>query len=54
MEFHISHTARGRYQFDQSLFASNDSVIFANFHAAGVFAQKINEKRNYVRIVTGG
>ena len=41
MEFHVSRTARDRYQFDELLFASNGNVIFANFHAARVFAQKI-------------
>ncbi|MGH2594106.1 MAG: alpha-amylase family glycosyl hydrolase, partial [Anaerolineae bacterium] len=49
MEFHVARTARDRYQFDQSLFASNGNVIFANFHAARVFAQKINDKRDLAR-----
>ncbi|MCE1254772.1 MAG: alpha-amylase [Anaerolineae bacterium] len=42
-EFHISRQARDRYQFDQSLFALNGNIIFANFHAARLFAQKINQ-----------
>ena len=46
MEFHISREARDIYQFDQSLFSSNGNVIFANFHAARVFAQKMNQKRD--------
>jgi glycosidase len=41
-EFHISRQARDRFQFDQSLFTLNGNIIFANFHAARVFAQKIN------------
>ncbi len=45
-EFHVSRQARDRYQFDQYLFAFNGNVIFANFHAARIFAQKINQKRN--------
>ncbi len=49
MEFHISRRARDRYQFDQSLFALTGNVIFANFHAARVFAQKMNGKRDLVR-----
>ena len=48
MEFHISREARDYYQFDQSLFSSSGNVIFANFHAARVFAQKMNQKRDLV------
>ena len=46
MEFHISRRARRRYQFEDSLFTFNGSVIFANFHASRVFAQRMNEKRD--------
>ncbi len=46
MEFHISRKARDYYQFDQSLFSFNGNVIFANFHAVRVFAQKMNQKRD--------
>jgi hypothetical protein len=46
MEFHVSRMARDRYQFDDTLFASNGNVIFANFHAAHTFAQKMNAKRD--------
>jgi len=49
LEFHVSRAARDRYQFDQALFALSGNVIFANFHAARVFAQKINDKRDLVR-----
>jgi glycosidase len=49
MEFHISRLARDRYQFDQSLFALNGNVIFANFLAARLFAQKMNDKRDLIR-----
>ena len=48
MEFHISRAARDRYQFDETLFTLSGNVIFANFHAARVFAQKMNQKRNLV------
>ncbi|MGB8648018.1 MAG: alpha-amylase family glycosyl hydrolase [Anaerolineae bacterium] len=46
MEFHVSRLARDKYQFDQSLFGLNGNVIFANFRAARVFAQRINNKRD--------
>jgi glycosidase len=48
MEFHLSRKARDFYQFDQSLFSLVGNVIFANFHAARVFAQKMNDKRDLV------
>ena len=48
MEFHISRQARRRYQFENSLFTFNGNAIFANFHAARVFAQRMNEKRDLV------
>ena len=48
MEFHVSRQARDRYGFSELLFALNGNVIFANFHAARVFVQKINEKRDLV------
>src|SRR3990172_4981898 len=49
LEFHVSRAARDRYQFDEPLFASNGNVIFANFHAARTFAQKMNAKRDLAR-----
>ena len=48
MEFHVSRKARDFYQFDQSLFSLSGNVIFPNFHAARLFAQKINEKRDLI------
>jgi glycosidase len=48
MEFHVSRKARDFYQFDQSLFSLVGNVVFANFHAARVFAQKMNDKRDLV------
>jgi glycosidase len=48
MEFHVSREARDRYRFDETLFASSGNIIFANFHAARVFAQKMNERRDLV------
>ena len=48
-EFHVSREARDLYQFDQSVFAYNGNVIFADFYAARVFAQKMNDRRDLVR-----
>jgi glycosidase len=48
MEFHVSRRARDYYQFDEALFSLNGNVIFANFHASRMFAQKINQKRDLV------
>jgi glycosidase len=48
MEFHVSRTARDYYQFEDTLFSLHGNVIFANFHAARQFAQKINQKRDLV------
>ena len=45
MEFHISRQARRRYRFEDSLFSYSGHVIFANFHAARVFAGRMNERR---------
>jgi glycosidase len=45
-EFHISRQARDRYQFDQSLFNLQGNVVFANFHAVRLFAQKMNQARD--------
>ena len=49
MEFHVSRRARDRYDFDESIFSFNGNVIFADYRAARVFAQKINEKRDLVK-----
>ncbi|MGD0916485.1 MAG: alpha-amylase family glycosyl hydrolase [Thermodesulfobacteriota bacterium] len=48
MEFHVSRKARDLYQFDDSLFSLSGNVIFPNFHAARVFAQKINDRRDLI------
>lgn len=48
MEFHISRQARDKYKFDQSIFSLSGNVIFANFHAARVFAKKFNARRDLV------
>ncbi len=48
MEFHVARQARDLYQFDESLFSLSGNVLFANFHGARVFAQKMNERRDLV------
>ena len=48
MEFHVSRQSRDLYQFDETIFAYNGNVVFANFHAARVFAQKMNARRDLV------
>jgi glycosidase len=48
MEFHVSREARDLYQFDQALFSLTGNVLLANFHAARVFAQKMNDRRDLV------
>ncbi len=48
MEFHVSRRSRDRYRFDESLFTLSGNVIFANLHAARLFAQKMNERRDLV------
>src|SRR4026209_356585 len=48
MEFHVARDARDRYRFDDSLYPITGNVILANFHAARVFAQRMNQKRDLV------
>jgi hypothetical protein len=47
-EFHVSRQSRDRYNFDQSMFALNGNVLFADFGAARVFAGKMNAERDLV------
>jgi glycosidase len=49
MEFHISRAARDHYQFDEALFMLSGNVIFADFHAARVFAQRMNQQRDLAK-----
>jgi len=48
MEFHVARESRDRYHFDESLYTITGNVIFANFHAARLFAQRMNQKRDLV------
>jgi glycosidase len=47
-EFHISRKSRAKYKFDETLFALSGNVVFVNFHAARVFAQKMNDQRDLI------
>jgi glycosidase len=47
-EFHISRQARDHYQFDEPIFAQSGNVIFTDFHAARVFARKMNQKKDVI------
>ena len=53
-EFHISRQSRQNYQFDQTLFSLSGNVIFADFSAARLFAQKMNVKRHPEQAVRAG
>ncbi len=45
MEFHISRSARERYQFPDTLFSYNGNVVFANMGACRAFAHRMNQVR---------
>ncbi len=45
-EFHVSRRARERYGFDLGLFGSTGNVIFADFRAARLFADRMNQARD--------
>ncbi|MFW6115785.1 MAG: alpha-amylase family glycosyl hydrolase [Chloroflexota bacterium] len=49
MEFHVSRETRELYKLDQSLFTLTGNVVFANFHAARLFAQRMNRRRDLAR-----
>jgi len=44
-EFHVSHKARRKYQFDEGLFALNGNVVLADFAAARRFAEALSRGR---------
>ncbi|MEN9935209.1 MAG: hypothetical protein RLZZ387_1788 [Chloroflexota bacterium] len=48
-EFHISRSARDRYQFDDAIFQLSGNAVITNFHAARVFAQRMNQRRDLIR-----
>ncbi|MDZ4159650.1 MAG: alpha-amylase, partial [Anaerolineaceae bacterium] len=54
MEFLVSRQARDRFQFDQSLFSLDGNVLFANFNASRLFANKINQQLDLVNFPETG
>jgi glycosidase len=46
MEFHISRSARDRYQFAEALFSYTGNVVFANLAASREFAHRMNRVRD--------
>jgi len=46
MEFHISKSARERYQFAETLFSYTGNVVFANMAACRDFAYRVNQVRD--------
>jgi Glycosidases len=48
MEFHISRQSRDKFQFDETLFALDGNVLFADLYAVRLFANKINQQRDLV------
>jgi len=49
MEFHISRLSRDKFQFDETLFALDGNVLFADLYAVRLFAGKINQQRDLAR-----
>lgn len=45
-EFHILASVRKKYQVDESLFTISGNVIFPNYHAVRLLAQKMNAQRD--------
>jgi len=48
-EFHVSRRAREVYGLDETLFGVCGNVVFADFHAARVFAHSMNERRDLLQ-----
>jgi glycosidase len=48
LEFHVSRQAREYYDFADAVFSFNGNVVFGNFHAARLFAQKMNDRKDLV------
>ena len=48
-EFHVSRRAREAYGMADALFAVSGNVVFADFHAARMFAHSMNQRRDLLR-----
>ncbi len=46
--FHVSHMARNRYHFSETLFSPSGKAMIPSFHAARIFAQRMNQERDLV------
>jgi glycosidase len=46
MEFHISRLSRDKFQFNDTLFALDGNILFADLYAVRLFANKINQQRD--------
>mgnify|MGYP000380228512 CR=1 FL=1 len=51
--FHIRRALREKYQVDDALFSLRGNVVFANFYAARLLAQKINQARGAGAVQAG-
>lgn len=49
LHFHVSRAARQKYGMDESLFSIRGTLVFANFYAARLLAQRINAARDLAR-----
>ncbi len=47
-EFHISLFARNKYDFDRSIYRFNGNAVLVDFHAARIFAHKMNQQRDLI------
>ncbi|MEW6606340.1 MAG: alpha-amylase family glycosyl hydrolase [bacterium] len=46
-EFHISKKSRLRYQFNENIYCLSGNVVLTDFYAVRLFAQKINQRRDW-------
>ena len=46
MEFHISRQSRDKFHFNETLFALDGNILFADLYAVRLFANKINQQRD--------
>ena len=47
-EFHVARELRDFYGLEEALFAQTGNVVFLNFYAVRLFADKINRKKDLV------
>ena len=49
MDLHVSRQTRDRYQIDPSLVSIGGDIVFPNFHAVQLLAERMNRRRNLTR-----